>query len=454
MKRIVRLLGRGLLFLLVFLIAFSALQPVFTLNYNLAYENVRGGYLREKENSLDAVYIGASNVYAFWQSLFGWNEQGIAVWSYSFGSMPTAALKYLLIEAHKTQPDAVFIFNLNIVKSNSPYGTMQDIHRSVDFLPFSNNKIRLINTLCDGAGFSGLDKLEFFFPIIRFHSNWSNPNTWTRLFTSDGYKSSLRSPLFFDTVKDVSASYVPTNQQTALPEEIENCINDLLDYCDEQHLKVLFVKAPQAAGKKTLRRMNALEDLVIARGYPCLDLLENIEETGIQFQTDFYNANHTNIHGSLKFCRYLSEYLVKQYGFTDKRNQDGWESWNTAAAAYLEEARSYVLPFELTDEARDYTLSIPSLKAPVIQGDSVLLQWDSSAGADGYEIFRRSTDAAHTYAWQSIATVEGNSAYTDPDLSWDMSYDYRVVPFSSLHGERMYGNFEIDGIHATAGGQE
>ncbi len=452
MKSNVRFLIRGFAFLIVFCIAFSGLQGIFGLDYRLGYENLRDGYLREKKDSLDAVYIGASNVYAFWQSLFGWNERGIAVWSYSIGSMPVAAMKYLMIEAHKTQPNAVFIFNLNMFKTKSAYGSMRDIHRAADYLPFSINKIQLINCLCEGTGYTGLDRLEFFFPIIRFHSRWDSLGSWIFGVRGRDYKSSLHTPLFFETIKDVSSSFELTDQQNPLPEDMESCINELLDYCDDHKIRALFVKVPQAVAAQVQGKMNTLEDLVIARGYPCLDLLEHMDDAGIQFQTDFYNANHTNIHGSLKYCRYLADYLVEQYGFTDKRGTRGWESWDEAAAFYLDEARSYTLPFELVSGPRDYSLPIPRLAKPKTEDRTIVLSWEPSEGADGYEIFRYCS--AEDSEWQSVAVVESETKFTDPDLQGQTNYSYQVVPFKMTDSGRAYGNFDVTGVSAKTGGQE
>lgn len=75
--------------------------------------NAVTGFYEEEENSADAVYIGSSNVLAYWNPMLAWEEYGIAVPNFACNAMPISCLEYFLKEAHKTQPDAVYIMNIN-----------------------------------------------------------------------------------------------------------------------------------------------------------------------------------------------------------------------------------------------------------------------------------------------------------------------------------------------------
>lgn len=66
MKKNLRLLLRALAFLLVLGIAVGYLQTIFGLNVIRSYEHEKA-YLWEDNNSMDAVYIGGSDVHAFWR---------------------------------------------------------------------------------------------------------------------------------------------------------------------------------------------------------------------------------------------------------------------------------------------------------------------------------------------------------------------------------------------------
>ena len=96
------------------------------------------GIYEEPENSLDAVYIGSSNCYAFWNPNIAWEEYGIAVYPYCCSTQPLLATEYLIKEARKTQPNAVYIVNINTLGD-----AVSDvvIHRLLDFMPLSKNKL-------------------------------------------------------------------------------------------------------------------------------------------------------------------------------------------------------------------------------------------------------------------------------------------------------------------------
>ena len=445
-----RLLLRGLAFLIVLGLIVWGLQGIFGLDSIRSYENERG-YLREDDGALDAVYVGGSDVHAFWQPLFGWNERGIAVWNYSIDSLPSAAVKYLVIEARKTQPQALIIISLSTFKKAGTEGGMVDIHRIVDYQPFSANKVHVVDRLTEGTEYTGLDKLEFYFPIIRFHSRWNSLGDWVFGGLDTDYKASMHTSTFRNTVADLSKKLKLSDERGELPEEVEAVLNELLDYCDAEQVRVLFVKAPQAASQADQARMNAAEELVTARGYPCLDLLEHYEDLGLDLQYDFYNNYHTNVHGSLKYSRWLADYLCEHYGFSDKRGEAGWESWDSSAAEYMEWMRSVTLPLETEDTARDFGISAPVLSKPKAKGRTITLRWTASEEAERYEIYRLVPSGDN--CWSLLAEVDaGTLSYADKDLPAETCYFYTVVPCRDTAEGRVRGNFNVKGLSATTGG--
>ena len=446
--RRVRMFLRAVAFLLVLGLIFCGATWVFRIDEVQSYDSLYM-FQYEKRGTLDAVYVGGSDVHAFWQPLFGWSDRGIAVWSYSSGALPVAAMKSMLIEAHKTQPQALFIISLSTFKKSTASGTIESIHRVCDYIPFSLNKVRMIHRLTEGEAFSILNKLEMYFPIMRFHSRWDELGNWAFHAREEDYKASRHISSFRNDVYDLSKSMVTTDDRDPLPADIEETINEVLDYCDEAQLNVLFVRVPQASSVDKQARMNTLEDIVIARGYPCLDFMENIDVLGLETKTDYYDTAHTNVHGSLKYSHYLADYLVEHYGFTDKRGTKDWDSWDKAAEAYIESLRYAVLPYEFEDGLRDYSLAIPKLSTPKKNGTTVTLRWSASEGADGYEIFRRCRDGENV--WVSIDTVLEDTQYVDEGLLAQTNYRYRVVPYRMIDGVRAYGNFDVNSVSITTG---
>ena len=44
----------------------------------------------------------------------------------------------------------------------------------------------------------------------------------------------------------------------------------------------------------------------------------------IEKSMKYYNKDHTNVHGSIKYTRHLSEILIDKYGFKNKKNDNAW----------------------------------------------------------------------------------------------------------------------------------
>lgn len=207
------------------------LQNVFRLDDARIKQTVRGFY-KEEENSLDAVYVGASNVYAFWQGPIAWNEYGITVYSMSIPSMPVQSIKYMIEECRKTQPEALYIINLNSFKDTDVDVTK--LHRLTDYMPLSTNKIEMIDTLCDSANINILDRIEYYMPIIRFHSEWSELTTEDFDFSLDGLKAGVHHKNFLKKTVNVLDNYRKTDQKCDISLQQKVILEDLLTYCKKK----------------------------------------------------------------------------------------------------------------------------------------------------------------------------------------------------------------------------
>ncbi|MBR2698200.1 MAG: hypothetical protein IKE76_06360, partial [Clostridia bacterium] len=62
-----------------------------------SYQTI-GGFYEEADDSLDAVYLGSSNCYAFWNALVAWHNHGLAVYPYASPDQPFYATEYLVRE--------------------------------------------------------------------------------------------------------------------------------------------------------------------------------------------------------------------------------------------------------------------------------------------------------------------------------------------------------------------
>ena len=428
-------------FILIFVLLLAYFNRVLTYSSYVVESRWMTEIYEEKENSLDAVYIGSSKVYAYWNPNVAWNDYGITVYPYNCASQPLMVAEYLVREARKTQPDAVYIINISTLGD----GGVKDyvMHRLFDFMPFSIDKLKFMDYCLDMAELGPLERLEYYFPIIRYHTKSTN------LKEGNVSPSSLKDVNgantlghYFNRTVDLTDEYKITDERVGISKELDQSIDSLLDYCEAENVKVLFTSAPCAENEEMRGKINTVADKIEARGFDVCNFVKHPEEMNLDLATDYYNSDHTNVHGSIKYTKHLSEYLVDKYHFKNKKNDKDYESWNKGYENYQKYITPYALDIEIDSSySRDYSLEAPEWFGVSAEEPYNEVYWKKSEEAQGYAIYRKCDNSS----WERIADVTDNS-YIDKKVEAGHSYTYTVVPYRMSNGVRSYGKFKYNGV--------
>lgn len=432
-------------FVLIFLLLLVSALKLTTCPADYRNYQWIAGFYEEPADSLDAVYIGGSNVYAFWIAPLAWAQHGIAVYPFACNSQPLEAARFLIEEGRKTQPEALYIVSINGIDS---IFSEKQIHYLADYLPPSFNKFHLIQALSDLGGYSAAERMEFFFPLLRYHSRWSEL-VWNDFhYTIDGLKGGSTYASFLKKTSDISESFQTTEHRAPLPDTLQRSLEQLFAYCEEEQVKLLLVTAPQArTDESSLARLNTIEALAASYGYPVLDMMECVEQIGLDFAHDYYNEYHTNLHGAIKTTEYLAHYLTEQYNFQDKRGDPAYLSWDEAYERYAEKISPYALEFEYTGGIRASALDAPDLAKASVYGTTVTLTWKAVKGADGYQIYRKTAETG----WTPLARVDRQTlSYRDESCTVGENYTYTVAAYRENNGEIFWGGYDFNGLSAQA----
>ena len=334
--------------LLIFAALFFPLQSVLAGDSDHRDSQRLAGFYDRPENTLDAVFIGSSATYAFWMAPFAWQEYGITVYPYSTRSQTIQAARFIVEDAAKTQPNAVFIVN---IASTHIENTHAWLHTLFDNMPASATKYRMINYICQQDGYSFSERMEYYFPIIRLHDRWYKLSSYDFNRTADPYMSGNSYDKFLTYAEDASGGYYDTSYRVELTTQLRDSITDLIEYCQAEKLKLLFVITPQTiTDMEQLGMQNSLIELVGSYGYEVLNMRDHVAEIGLDPTTDYIDTMHTNIHGCIKVTDYLSRRLIELYGFEDKRGDEAYTDWDTASERYYNEV---IEPY-LSDIDRTY----------------------------------------------------------------------------------------------------
>lgn len=333
-----RLIFKCAAFMLIFIVLFISAQGILVGDSDTRDSKRIAGFFDLPENSLDAVFLGSSATYTFWNAPVAWSEYGIAIYPLSNSAQPSFAAKYLIEDAKKLHPDALFIINVSHI--------LRDYEQYLDKLlinyPFSINKIKMANYLYNQAEFSFGKKLELMFPIFRYNARWTQLTLSDFQCKSDEYMGGSHYNVFLNQSKDVSNYNPDFSTRTILEDFIIQGMNDIMDYCQQENVKALFIIMPQAVGEDRTENQNTIAEMIESRGLDFIDLRKHINEIGLDLKKDYYNERHTNLHGSIKVTDYLSQYFIENYGFKDKRGESEYSNWDTAAKKYLSLVKSYL----------------------------------------------------------------------------------------------------------------
>ncbi|MEE1320969.1 MAG: hypothetical protein UHM85_05480 [Acutalibacteraceae bacterium] len=298
----------------------------------------------EPENSLDAVFLGSSASYAYWNPAVAWNEKGIAVYSMTNASQPVEISHYFIDDIRKRQPDALYIINITRMLEIEKYYNAK-VHRFVNTYPLTGNKYKALDYMLDITNVPLKERWEYYFPIIRFHSRWKELKEFDLTFDTELYKSASKYSSYLKKSRAQLPVVYNFEHYEEITETMTNSLNTIMDYCKNEDVRVLFVMMPQPLQRElSNNRQNTVAKILEDNGFDVLDLRKKVNEIGIDYSRHYYDERHTNIHGSLLITEYISDYLIENYNFTDKRGTEAYASWDEDCAEYYEYISKHLWP--------------------------------------------------------------------------------------------------------------
>ncbi|MBQ3416456.1 MAG: hypothetical protein IJH32_01290 [Ruminococcus sp.] len=338
LKRTIKLLS----LLLCIFVCVYILQYFFFSNADNNSVRIHGFYLEDKD-SLDVVIIGASESYYDYSPGYAYDQYGFT--SYAYGTPSTTIFNYktMLKEVlRKQNPKVIFIELNGAYYDDAELDDKINLRNYTDHIPINQNKIELINRCVED------DKLEYYFPIVKFHAIWKDYPSglgWTiSMFENQfrGYSAlkGIRTKIETHAYKESSqVGEVNLNKRVPLNRRAETALRDLLQFCKDEKLdNVVFGRMPHnVEGFNVMRfqRSNATKDIVEEYGFDfvCFDV--NGSDSSLDITKDFFNLEHLNIYGQRKFTDEFSQYLMEHYGVTPSDLTDRQKvEWKDSARYY------------------------------------------------------------------------------------------------------------------------
>lgn len=273
-------------------------------------------FYRIPKDSMDIVYIGASNACSGFNPLLAYDLYGYKTGMLCEGGSPFFAIEYLLKEAQKTQNPNLYVIDIYMLAEMSNF-IPSNIRKTTDSMKFNKNRFDAINKILNYYDVDKKEYINYYFSFFYYHNSWKS-------ISRDNFsiKSMYMGYWYYEDIfeKDIE-NYIWTDDELKLPSLDEKILVSLIEYIKTNNLNVLFVVPKRWYWYPHQEQMNNAISIIEDNGLKVINF-NKIDEVNIDFATDFYDKSHLNIYGSTKYTLYFSDYLNRNYNIDYHKNSN------------------------------------------------------------------------------------------------------------------------------------
>lgn len=309
----------------------------------------RRGFYKLENNTVDVLFLGSSAGTTSFIPQELYNNYGITSYNLSCEQQSLLTTYYWLMEALNTQsPKAVVLEPKLLFSSNSGVGTKINssegcTRKAIDSLKWSFSKIKAIKDICRIDQEQSL--LGYFFPIVRYHSRWSEltRKDFLAYYFAMRNRYELKGYDPFDE-KNRNESWIPyrLGDSAQYDEEFPGMgeyLNKIISLCNEKGIMLMLVYTPST--EATIERHNVLQSYADKNGLILIDFNEfdTYDKSGFMFIEDGNGGSHSNLWGAKKLTNYIGDLLRNEYHISGKRDVQ----WEETRQAYKDIQEDFAL---------------------------------------------------------------------------------------------------------------
>lgn len=264
----------------------------------------------------DVLMVGDCEVYENLSPIKMWEDYGIT--SYIRGSAQQLIWQsYAMLEdALRYEKPKVVVFNVLAMKYDQPQKETYN-RMTLDGMRWSKTKIDAINaSMCEGESF-----LSYVFPLLRYHSRWSDLDSDDVRYMFDSKKISHNG--YYMRVDEKAAEDIPKGKALnnyTFGENAYKYLDKMVKLCKENDIKLVLIKAPSLYPYWYEEWERQMEDYAKKNEVEYINFLKCKEQVGLDFKKDTYDGGlHLNLSGAEKLSTYFGNWLKQTYGLEDHR---------------------------------------------------------------------------------------------------------------------------------------
>ncbi len=308
-------------------------QPVwkFWNNYNTMH-----GFYEEPENTIETIFLGASITACGFSVTELYESYGICAYNLGTEQQPVLASYYWLEEAYQRHSDTLrtVVLDCSMLR-RSP--DLSFYRKALDGMHFSDVKCRAVKDYTD---IFEEDFLSCLVPLFSYHDRWSALERSD--FEKIGYQAdtSVRGYHFltarymdagnYDTLAVPAYLADGTAEPSQFHKESLWYLKKMIDFCSEKGIRLVLMKTPVISSWSSCEH-RAAEMIAQQYGLSFFDFNFEpyITQMGYHHALDSADGGHMNYYGATKLTAWFGEYLSRECGALDRRED--------ASYAFMEE---------------------------------------------------------------------------------------------------------------------
>ena len=294
-------------------------------------------FYHEKPKSLDVVMMGSSEIAYGYSAAEVYRSEGFTSYPYAFTINPVLLWKYELEDIERTQNPKVLLIETNgaLYKEDKYLDEPNCVNILTEAMPMSGNRVR--------AAFRESDHpMERLVPFIKYHYKWTDlrdirENTNLMLWRQGHAKLRGAYSMLYRGKIDTRKLRPHDDKCAPLNDRADKALREFLDQCKNSEIEhIVFVEYPHILKDQETyerhQRAKTAEKIIREAGFDYIDLSKNARAEGLDYKTDFFDADHLMATGQRKTSRYLGK-VVKERYLSDIREQseENRKEWEESA---------------------------------------------------------------------------------------------------------------------------
>ncbi len=300
---------RIILFLLFGVVMVVALWRMTYVLREKELASVQDNFRQLEKDSVDVVFIGNSHQFCSINPDLLYEEYGINSFMLATSAQTIPMSYYAAMEAIELQHPKTIVLEVSYCANDFRTVTPEMSHTFFDGMPPCEARELALEDLIEED-----ERIYYQWTLGFYHNRWKDLG-------EGDFKSNLISPrggyYTEETQYNKIIPVINRDEKEPMPEEMLKYMELLVTLCKENQVELILYAAPFNAMYPTdemredlyqrQRIFNWVEDYAEERQIPYYNLFYEIDEIGLNGETDYKDTQHLNCYGQEKFTRYMVE---------------------------------------------------------------------------------------------------------------------------------------------------